>query len=61
LPYKDVGKVTASIGVSSINEIKHFSTMVEEADKAVYFGKDNGRDQVALYRDTLEKPQNNVD
>jgi PleD family two-component response regulator len=35
--------------------------MVEEADKAVYFGKDNGRDQVALYRDTLEKPQNNVD
>lgn len=61
LPYKDVGKVTASIGVSHINEIKHFSTMVEEADKAVYFGKDNGRDQVALYRDILEKRQDNAD
>lgn len=61
LPYKDVGKVTASIGVSKISEVKHFTLMVEQADSAVYFAKANGRDQVALYSDTLEESETPAD
>jgi len=57
LPYKDVGKITASIGVSQIDQAQHFMSMVEEADKAVYLAKANGRDQVTLYTDTLTKKE----
>ncbi|MBJ7536166.1 GGDEF domain-containing protein [Marinomonas transparens] len=53
LPYKNVGKITASIGASRIDQAANFTTMVEEADTAVYFAKANGRDQVILYTDTL--------
>ncbi|WP_394183493.1 GGDEF domain-containing protein [Marinomonas posidonica] len=56
-PYKDIGKITASIGISQVNQAQHFIAMVEEADKAVYFAKANGRDQVVLYSDALaEEP-----
>lgn len=48
-PYKEVGTVTASIGVSRIGEIRHFAQFVEEADQALYFAKTHGRNQVAHF------------
>lgn len=53
-PYKKIGKVTASIGVSTIKKAKHFDILVDEADKALYFAKTNGRDQVSLYQESLD-------
>ncbi len=52
--YKIIGQVTASIGVSSIKKAKDFDMLVDEADKALYFAKANGRDQVSLYQQSLE-------
>ncbi|WP_353666601.1 GGDEF domain-containing protein [Marinomonas sp. THO17] len=55
LPYKEVGKITASIGVSQVNSIDGFSTMVKEADTALYIAKNHGRDQVVMYTGSLTK------
>ena len=48
--YKNIDQVTASIGVSSIKKAKNFDILVDEADKALYFAKANGRDQVSVYQ-----------
>ncbi|KTD00513.1 sensor domain-containing diguanylate cyclase [Fluoribacter gormanii] len=53
-----VGPITISIGISSYPE--HGRTLVElieAADKALYFAKNNGRNQVVLYSDI----QNNTE
>jgi len=39
--------ITASIGVSSLNEKDDFTSMFERADKALYQAKNSGRDQAA--------------
>ena len=59
--YKNIDQVTASIGVSSIKKTKDFSLLVEEADKALYFAKNHGRDQVCLYNESLEKSSTKQD
>lgn len=53
LPYRQIGKVTASIGISTIQPKAHFLDLVEEADKAVYYAKSNGRNQVVIYSSAL--------
>lgn len=52
--YKNIDQVTASIGISSIKKAKDFNALVDEADKALYFAKANGRDQVCLYNEGLD-------
>ncbi len=48
-PVESVGKITASIGVATfIEQTSNLDTLVEIADKAMYFAKQNGRNQVKL-------------
>ncbi len=50
-----VGKVTVSIGVVEINKQDLPTTVVEQADKALYYAKDHGRNQVCAYEKLLEE------
>ncbi|UTV99784.1 GGDEF domain-containing protein [Marinomonas rhizomae] len=53
LPYKAVGKVTISVGISTIAHHEDFCKLIEQADKALYSAKNNGRDQSVMYNDSL--------
>ncbi|RBP83880.1 GGDEF domain-containing protein [Marinomonas rhizomae] len=56
LPYKSVGKVTASVGISTIEHHDDFLKLIEQADKALYTAKNNGRNQSIMYSDKLTQP-----
>lgn len=43
------GQVTISIGYTRINSDKLPSSLIDEADQALYFAKDHGRNQVIYY------------
>ena len=49
LPYKSVGKVTVSIGISTINHHDDFLDLVNQADLALYTAKNNGRNQAVMF------------
>lgn len=49
-----VGRVTASVGFSGIRGDDLPSDAFERADRAVYFAKQNGRNQVRCFEDLLE-------
>ena len=50
-----VGKVTVSIGAVEVNKQDLPTTVVEQADKALYYAKDNGRNQVCAYEKLLQE------
>ena len=52
--FGQVGKVTVSIGTVKINKNEHTTTVLEYADKALYFSKDNGRNQVNDYHSLIK-------
>lgn len=53
--FPQVGRVTVSIGFSAINCQVHPATFtIAEADRALYYAKENGRNQVRDYRALLE-------
>jgi len=52
--FPQVGKVTVSIGFSRFEAVALPNEIVEGADKALYFAKEHGRNQVASYQDLLE-------
>ncbi len=53
--FGDKCKITASFGVSSINAgSKKPNDMVEQADKALYHSKQNGRNQVTRYSQSID-------
>lgn len=47
--FPQVGKVTVSIGVVKAEKQSHTATLLEYADKALYYAKENGRNQVCSY------------
>lgn len=53
--FPQVGRVTMSAGASRINPSLHPNTVIEQADKALYFCKENGRNQVALHHQLVVK------
>lgn len=50
-PFPQVGKITVSIGYSRIGRNALPAAVIERADKALYWVKDNGRNQVCMYED----------
>lgn len=53
--FPQIGQVTVSIGLVCIGEQDHPANVFECADKALYFAKEHGRDQVCEYGMLLEK------
>lgn len=47
--FPTVGKVTVSIGVTHITTSAMPTSLLDEADKALYYAKGNGRNQVVFY------------
>ncbi|MDV6250097.1 diguanylate cyclase [Vibrio sp. EA2] len=47
--------LTVSIGVAVFNQQDNFEALLEEADKALYDAKHQGRNQVIIYHDYLQK------
>jgi len=47
--FPQVGQVTVSIGVVKLDSSIFSATLLDHADKALYFAKQNGRNQVCFY------------
>ena len=48
-PFPQVGKITISVGFSEVRAGDSPSGAFERADKAVYYAKENGRNQVCSH------------
>lgn len=53
-PFPQVGQVTVSIGVTQMDPTIFSASLLDQADKALYHAKDNGRNQVCFYQTLLE-------
>jgi len=53
--FPQVGKVTVSIGITSARQGAHSATLLGQADKALYYAKEHGRNQVCNYHVLLEQ------
>ncbi len=53
--FPQVGKVTVSIGFADLDDNYHPVANLTKADKALYFVKNNGRNNVLSYEQLLEK------
>ena len=53
--FPQVGKVTVSIGYTCVKPVQMISTLTDAADKALYFAKEHGRNQVCSYDQLLKK------
>jgi diguanylate cyclase (GGDEF)-like protein len=53
--FPQVGNITASIGFTQIRDLDSPSAAFERADRAVYFAKQNGRDQVRCFEDLVDE------
>lgn len=53
--FPQVGQVTVSIGYTAITDQKLPSHLFEEADKALYYAKEHGRNRVCDYRDLVRR------
>jgi diguanylate cyclase (GGDEF)-like protein len=51
--YAKVDEVTASIGVTVIASQTGPAAVIAEADQAMYYAKENGRDQIRFYSDLI--------
>lgn len=50
-----VGNITVSIGYAKITESDHPKSVFDNADKALYFAKDNGRNQLQNFESLIEE------
>jgi two-component system, cell cycle response regulator len=53
--FPQVGKITISIGVAKMDRSIFTATLLDHADKALYYAKQNGRNQVCFFETLLEK------
>ena len=53
--FPQVGQVTVSIGYTAITCVPDTSDIIAHADKALYYSKENGRNQVNAYESLLEQ------
>lgn len=52
--FPQAGNVTVSIGVAKLVAGTHPSVVIEQADKALYYSKENGRNQISNYHGLVE-------
>lgn len=53
--FPQVGKVTCSIGITRIDPLLSPTDTLGHADEALYFSKENGRNQVGCYEDLVSR------
>lgn len=53
--FPQAGQITATLGTVEIEKFATVSDVLDCADKALYYGKANGRDQLVMYADLVEK------
>ncbi|MBL4760422.1 MAG: GGDEF domain-containing protein [Mariprofundaceae bacterium] len=53
--FPQIGHITVSIGFVDINMGDLPSSIIDKADKALYYSKQNGRNQVNSYHDLIQK------
>jgi diguanylate cyclase (GGDEF)-like protein len=51
--FPQVGQVTISIGVTKMDPSVFTATLLDHADKALYYAKQNGRNQVCFFENLL--------
>ena len=51
--YPQIGNKTVSIGITQISSHELPTTILDRADKALYFSKENGRNQCNIYEDLV--------
>ncbi|CAM2011104.1 ligand-binding sensor domain-containing protein [Acanthopleuribacter pedis] len=60
LPLPDLPRVTASYGIATLHDgIRDLSALVEEADRALYRSKNQGRDQISVFQGALSRNRHN--
>jgi diguanylate cyclase (GGDEF)-like protein len=52
--FADVGNVTISAGVCATENVRDADTLVRDADRALYWAKDNGRNMTFIYTDEAQ-------
>ncbi|ORU92836.1 MAG: hypothetical protein A6F70_03770 [Cycloclasticus sp. symbiont of Bathymodiolus heckerae] len=52
--FPKVGKITVSIGMASLGDKNHPTTILGYADEALYYAKGNGRNQVQNYHTLID-------
>ncbi|ESP90372.1 MULTISPECIES: GGDEF domain-containing protein [Pseudoalteromonas] len=52
-----IKKLTVSVGLARISPYDFPITVLENADKALYYAKEHGRDQVGFYEDLISRKQ----
>lgn len=55
--FPQVGKVTVSIGFAQIKQNDYPITILDLADKALYYAKENGRNSIACYEKLISEGQ----
>jgi len=53
--FPQVGKITVSIGVALISADEMPVTTIDRADQALYFSKQNGRNQIRVYEELVKE------
>ena len=53
--FPQVGQVTVSIGFTAITNLSNTTDMIAHADKALYYSKESGRNQVHAYETLLQQ------
>jgi diguanylate cyclase (GGDEF)-like protein len=52
-PFENIGRVTLSAGVCSTERVPDADTLMHDADRALYWAKDSGRNMTMLYTDEI--------
>ena len=53
--FPQVGNMAVSIGMVEIDEQEGSSDVIHSADKALYFAKENGRNQTCIFEDLISQ------